>query len=426
MTFDARAAKLLKTGEHIIFTDHPGLRLEATARFRTWIYRFKSPLDGRMKQVKLGRWPELSYHSAVAAWEEASTSRAGGKDLAVERKAARAELRAADDIRRERERTAAVTVRRVCDAYCDHIDRVRKEKGAKEVRRMFKTMLDEGFASLPIEAITRANAFDLLESYVSTPVQAGKLRAELGGAWDHALDAGRIPDSTPNWWRQVMRGKLRSKGRKIQKVHIGTVKRALTVDELKLLLPWMPNFSRNVCDALTLYLWTACRGSEIVQIEAEEISEEEGVLWWTCPKAKTKNARHANATDHRVPLFGKAREIVARRRAVYPSGYLFRSQMGSAYIQQKVIGVAVHWHMPYSTTTPDRERPRLPVVRWAPHDLRRTARTGLAALGCPHDVAEAILGHMQPGVSGIYNCHRYDAERAEWLGKWDTWLNSLS
>lgn len=58
----------------------------------------------------------------------------------------------------------------------------------------------------------------------------------------------------------------------------------------------------------------------------------------------------------------------------------------------------------------------------APHDLRRTVRTQFAAMGCPSDVAEAVLGHMQPGIEGVYNVHRYDAERRLWLGRLsDAW-----
>jgi integrase len=32
---------------------------------------------------------------------------------------------------------------------------------------------------------------------------------------------------------------------------------------------------------------------------------------------------------------------------------------------------------------------------WNPHDLRRTVRTGLSRLGCPTDIAEAVLGHSK-------------------------------
>jgi integrase len=63
---------------------------------------------------------------------------------------------------------------------------------------------------------------------------------------------------------------------------------------------------------------------------------------------------------------------------------------------------------------------------WAPHDLRRTARTMLARLGCPNEVAEAILGHLQPGVQGVYNRHQYDAERRQWLTLLAAHLESLA
>ena len=55
------------------------------------------------------------------------------------------------------------------------------------------------------------------------------------------------------------------------------------------------------------------------------------------------------------------------------------------------------------------------MVDWAPHDLRRTVRTHLAAMGCPDEIGEAVLGHIQPGVAGVYNRHAYDAERRVWL-----------
>jgi integrase len=95
-------------------------------------------------------------------------------------------------------------------------------------------------------------------------------------------------------------------------------------------------------------------------------------------------------------------------------------------MQQKVFGQSVHYHMPYSETRPKLVRPRLPVTHWAPHDLRRTARTMLAALGCPFEVGEAIIGHMLSGVGGVYNRHAYDAERRQWLMKLDAKLEAVS
>lgn len=425
MHFDARAAKLLSPGTHLTIDGYPGLRLEATQNYRTWTYRYKSPVDGRMKQTKLGHWPAMSAPAAIAAWENLRLAREKGEDVAVAKRSTRQAQRAAEQADRIAKKASGYLVRQLCDDYVTHLDRVRKEKGAMEVRRMFNKMLDP-VAQLPVGEITRSTAFDLLELYIDIPVNAGKLRAELGAAWDHALDAGRIPDSTPNWWRQVMRGKLRSKGRKIQGQHVGVEKRALSEAELRKLIPWLPNFSRIVCDLLIIYLWTGTRGSESVQMEAEEISREKDVLWWTIPKVKTKNARHPNAGDLRVPLFGRAREVVERRLALCPKGYLFPSRGKVPHIEQKNVGVAVHYHMPYSMTRPQNDRPRLPVTRWAPHDLRRTVRTILASMGCPDEIAEAVLGHMPAGVKGTYNRHKYDKERVLWLSRWSVKLEELA
>lgn len=36
-------------------------------------------------------------------------------------------------------------------------------------------------------------------------------------------------------------------------------------------------------------------------------------------------------------------------------------------------------------------------------------------MGCPDSVAEAVLGHIQPGIQGTYNRHGYDKERRQWF-----------
>ena len=85
----------------------------------------------------------------------------------------------------------------------------------------------------------------------------------------------------------------------------------------------------------------------------------------------------------------------------------------------------VHYMQPYSKARPDHVRDRMSVTHWSPHDLRRTGRTLLAKLGCPNEVGESILGHVQPGVVGVYNLHAYDAERRHWLAVLDKHLESL-
>jgi len=69
---------------------------------------------------------------------------------------------------------------------------------------------------------------------------------------------------------------------------------------------------------------------------------------------------------------------------------------------------------------------KLPAIDpWTPHDLRRTVRTGIARLGCPPPVAEAILGHAAGGIVGVYDQHAYEAEAGDWLQKWNDHLDRL-
>ena len=283
-----------------------------------------------------------------------------------------------------------------------------------ELQRLFDRDLGD-LAEVPAAELTRAQAYGLLDAMRDRPVVAKRLRQGLGAAWDQAHDAGRLPAEAPNWWRLVLRGKLPSRGKTIEGQAVGAGKRALADAELAQLLAWLPNFSRDVQDALTLYLWTLCRGSEIVAMARDEITDEPDGLWWTIPRAKLKMRRNPLTVDLRVPLIGRAEAVVRRRLAAHDKPWVFPSVGRSGHVEQKAVGVSVWTHMPYSKTRKEWVRPRLPVTHWAPHDLRRTGRTLLAALGCPAEVAEAILGHLAPGVQAVYNRHGYDEQRRQWL-----------
>jgi integrase len=50
------------------------------------------------------------------------------------------------------------------------------------------------------------------------------------------------------------------------------------------------------------------------------------------------------------------------------------------------------------------------VSGWRLHDLRRSARSLLSRAGVSADVAERCLGHVLPGVRGVYDRHNFHAE----------------
>jgi integrase len=56
---------------------------------------------------------------------------------------------------------------------------------------------------------------------------------------------------------------------------------------------------------------------------------------------------------------------------------------------------------------------------WTPHDLRRTMRTRLAALGISRDVAERVIGHKIGGMVETYNRYSYAEEKRAAFEHWD-------
>lgn len=415
MGFDARAARLLEPGAHMVIDGAPGLRLQASTVGRAWIYRYKSPADGRMRQVKLGSWPAMTYPQALAAWEAQRQARAGGADPAVERR----QQRQADEAARAAHAAADVANADTVGALVQdwirrHVEPRRQARGTAEVRRIMSTMLGD-VAALRPQDVTRSVAYALIESHAARPVLARSLRRELGACWDWAHDSGRLPEDVANWWRLVLRGKLASAGKIIGGEHQGApVKRSLTLDEVGQIIRHLPHVSRLVADLLTLYLWTGCRGAEICAMRGNELRvDDAGCWWWVIPRERLKMRRHPLAVDLWVPILGRAVDIVAARRDVHGDGWLFPAAgRAKGSVQQKTVGAAVWWHSLRCLLRPEQDRPRWPVADWAPHDLRRTVRTRLSALGCPHAVAESVLGHINPDP---YDRHDYRAERLEWM-----------
>lgn len=351
-----------------------------------------------MKQIAIGYWPAMSFPAAVVEWEKLRHNR--------------------DKIEKKKPEPPkeVYTIKQVCNDYITgHIERHRVAVNAKAVASLLDRSL-KPIEALPVEDLTRQIAFDLINSVAqSYPHKAANLRQELGAAWDFAMDAGRLPDNTVNWWRLILKGRIKSKGKLRGGVHQGINKRVLSDDELRVLMPFA-GLSECIRDVLMLYLYTACRGAEIVSILGSEVTQESSGYVWTIPKNKTKNARHTNAIDHRVPLVGKALSIVLDRKSRYGDGYLFPAKDGKRHIAQLSVSTR------FFELNRDK---KLPVSDWSPHDLRRTSRTILAKIGCPDSVAETMLGHVVPGVMGVYNRYQYDEEKRVWLIKLSDYLEGL-
>ncbi|WP_429316882.1 integrase arm-type DNA-binding domain-containing protein [Paraburkholderia sp. GAS448] len=59
------------------------MHLRATHSRESWTYRYKSPLDHWMGQIKLGEWPAMGLPAAITERAKQRASRDGGGDPAA-------------------------------------------------------------------------------------------------------------------------------------------------------------------------------------------------------------------------------------------------------------------------------------------------------------------------------------------------------
>lgn len=135
----------------------------------------------------------------------------------------------------------------------------------------------------------------------------------------------------------------------------------------------------------------------------------------------------AEGTDEERPLparrrparaaLGRARAIVERRlKAVGTSGFLFEDVRDEQYTQHGV-STYIYELQPDSAKAQRRQDVGGLVLPVTPHNLRHTSRTKPASIGCPKEIAEALLGHLPEVIEGTYNAYSYNAERRPWPGK---------
>ncbi|MFO1132208.1 MAG: site-specific integrase [Hyphomicrobiales bacterium] len=202
--------------------------------------------------------------------------------------------------------------------------------------------------------------------------------------------------------------------------------RVLSIQELRFIL--------RAADGLELpyrafvYILALCgqRRHETSVMRWEDIDLDGEKPLWRLAASVTKNRR-----SHDVPLSPEAvrtlkdlpnmsDEVGAKWTAVTDlRGYVF-SRDGHTPISgfSKVKGRV-------DTILENQRRARnkdeSPMPHWTWHDLRRSAATGMANLGVPPHVIEAVLNHVsgtKSGVAGVYNRSSYDQERRQALALW--------
>lgn len=162
MKFDAKAAREIEPGGFLSYAPaYPGLRLQApqSGTWRAWTYRYRQLGTGKLRQVKLGVWPAMDWHKAIAAWVAARDERTAGTDPGAKAKAAKQEREQAAQAKQE---AAEQTVGWLVEEYISGVvEPSRKPKGVAEVRRML-TRAIAPYRGITARALTRETAHELI------------------------------------------------------------------------------------------------------------------------------------------------------------------------------------------------------------------------------------------------------------------------
>ena len=439
----AKAVEALKPTSPIISDsgENTGLRVKCgVTGVKTFFYRFKSPESGKLTQIKIGNYPELSLSAARVELEALKRLRKSGVCPKGERIRALEEEQANKLQEQQVIKQKGFTVADLIELYLTgciedryvsdkknpnkkkKIPGTRTPKGQSEVRRTLYWDAVRVLGDRPANEITRKEVVHMVMAVVErgAKVQAGSVLRELSSAYEYAIGLERFDDEFAN---PALLAKASLKQARV-KLTCNKGKRALSDKDLSVLFKWLPGsgFSKTQKNVLRFTLWTGCRTGEVCAAQWRDIDLENKT--WHMRDSKNGAERYVQLS-HQAIYFLKQLQLNAHQYFVFPS-----SKTGE-FIMQKSLSEA-KWQMKNPDRMTNRRKFKVEeywldtIEDWTPHDLRRSVRTGLSRMRCPSEVAEAILGHSRKGIEGTYDLHRYEMECSEWLQKWADHLDALS
>ena len=317
---------------------------------------------GRKRRLTIGRHGPLTPFEARNQAKTLLGEVARGKDVA-------------------RKPLTNLTVEQVFDTYLQHNAKSNRYWRELEqcVRRNAKPIFDRDVTS-----ITRADIADLIDKASLRASSAGRhLFSALRPCFRWAVERGHIESSPCS----ELRAPLPSKARQ----------RVLTDEEIAKVWHGSDELGFPFSPLLKLLVLTGQRRNEVAALEWDEI---DGNVW-TIPGERTKNGKL-----HEVDLHPLAMETLA-----------------AVPHQERLLFTTTGRTPPsgFSKAKRNLDARLTDLPHWRFHDLRRTAASGMAALGILPNVIERILNHqsgVNSGLVGIYQRHEYRAERRESIMLW--------
>lgn len=184
--------------------------------------------------------------------------------------------------------------------------------------------------------------------------------------------------------------------------------RVLSWSEVAVLWSHSAHLPQPFGPIVRLLILTGQRRGEVTGIADTEIDRNRST--WTIPADRAKNGK-----EHTVPLSQHSVATLEDISRIGKTSLYFTTNGKTAYSgHQKAktrLDAALQFNAP-----------------WRLHDLRRTFATGMAELGEPVHVVEALLNHTSgtlSGVAGVYNRHEYTEEKRHAISAWTRFISDI-
>jgi integrase len=371
---------------------------------RSWAVRYRHA--SKPRKLTLGPYPALDLGTARDRARDALQAVALGRDPGAEKQDAR---RAARDEQPDRDLFASVV-----ETFLERHARAKtKERSAEQAEQILRKHVIPAWGDRRIQDITRRDVIELLDNIVDAgkPALANQTLVYIRKLYNWALDRS-IVDMSPCI-------RIAPPAEKVSR------DRVLSDEELRLVWKAAERTGWPFGPLVKLLILTAQRRDEVAGARRRELHED-GTLW-SIPGTRTKNSQAqdvplsepAQAIIRNLPRIGRAEFLFTTTGETPVSGYSNAKER----LDATMLAIARE-EAEARGDNPDEVR----IEPWRLHDHRRTAASGMARLGIPVHVIEAVLNHRSgqiSGVAAVYNRHSYLPEKRRALEAWANFVLSI-
>jgi integrase len=371
----------------------------ARAGKASWVLRYR--FGGRQKEKVLGRYPDISLKEARALARQDRALVQQGVDVGAAKRQQRLKALECHDVRGLAHMWFE---RHIADHY----------KYPETVERVLRRHINPLIGRLPIAEVTANDIDRVLTKIVKAgaPTVANDALRYMFRMFHFAVKRQWIASNPVGGFELSDAGGTE-----------GSRQRWLRTDELVALAKAMrdtANFGRENELAVWLLLALCVRKMELLGAKWEEFDLEQRL--WRLRPSRTKTGAAIDIPlaepvlewlrELKVFSCGDEHLFPARRRIHKKNGMPRRNRFD--HVSPDTLNVALKRLQP------------LDMEHFTVHDMRRTARTHMAALGVSRFVAERALNHKIREVEGIYDQHDYFDERRQALARWSAMLHTIS